>query len=141
MSRLGDGDDDDMFETDDLYAEHRDIEGLAHAIQQGLGEIVEAVASQPVPRERENARLQGVPLGIGIKGYELLGDQCSEHVQAGAGYQAQLPCDGLHTEWRIAFPEQAQNRSRTRDSGRFAVFHGLRERAVRPRGAFALVSH
>ena len=50
-----------------MHAEHRHIESLADAIQHGLGQIVEAVAPEPVARERQNACLQRIPFRIGSK--------------------------------------------------------------------------
>ncbi len=138
---LGDRDDDDVIEADDVHPEHRHIEGLTDAIQHRLRQIGEPVAPQPVPRERENARLQRIALGVGIEGDKFLGHQGSEYVEAGARYQAELACDGMHAERRIAFPEQAQNRCRTRNGGRFARFHGPRELAVRSRAALPLLGH
>lgn len=105
LPRLGYCHDDDMVEADDMHSKHRDIEGLADAIQHGLGKIGELVTSEPVSREREHARFQRIAFGIGIERDELFGDQRSEHVQAGARYQTKLACDGLHAERRIAFSE------------------------------------
>ena len=104
---------------------------LADAIEHRLGQIVEPVAPEPVPREREHARLERIALGVGIEGDELLGDQRAQHVEAGARHQAQLARDRLHAERRIALAEQAQHRRRARDGGRLAGLHGLGELAVR----------
>src|SRR5262249_21718093 len=88
---------------------------------------------------RRDARLPSVALRLRIEGNKLLGDQCSEHVKAGARHEAQLACNGLHTERCVAFTQQAQNGRRTRDGGRLTCLYSSRELAVRSRGALTFV--
>src|SRR3546814_993031 len=83
-------DDDDVVETDDLHAEQRQVELLTDAVQRRLHEIIEAVAPQPVARQRQHAGLQRIALGVGIERDEFLGDQCAQPIQASTRHQAEF---------------------------------------------------
>jgi len=127
--------DDDVVEADDMDAEHRHIEAWPMRSHGGLGEIGELVALEPLPRERENARLEGISLRIRVEGDELLGYQLPEHVETGARHQPQFARDGLKPQRRGAFPSSARPPPRA-DGGRLALLHGPGEFAVRRHGCF-----
>jgi len=57
-------DDDDVAQAHNMNRQCGDIEGLRDSIEHRLRQIAKAIASQPVPRNGENARLQRVAPGI-----------------------------------------------------------------------------
>jgi hypothetical protein len=124
-----------------MHSEHGHTEGRANAIQYRLGQIVEAITSEPVSGQRENARLQRISLGIRVEKYELLGGECSQYMQTGTRHEAQLTRDSLHAERRIAFSKQAQNGCGTRDRGRFAGAQSALQMTVRGCGTLLLSGH